>query len=504
MIIDQLLKLVEAQAAQALVIRSGAPPVLERRGGKVALSMPSLDPEMVEMILEEVASPAQRKDHAAIATGIEIEYRSTDQREYQVAISRTGAELRLAFRPITAASRAAAPVRAEPTPPPSAPTEAPGPAAVAATPRPSPPEPATDRAGATQGVIDRTLARAEHEGASDVFLSSGLTVRLRVGGGLVELDDVVDEAELREFFAPLLHAERLEELRVQGSTDLAVEHHDGGRTKRWRANVFRRHGGLSAALRPIRTEVPSLRELSLPDDFLELTHHHTGLVLVTGMAGSGKSTTLVALVEHVNRTTAKHVLTLEDPIEYEYRPARALVQQREIGRDVVDFATGLRAALRESPDIILLGEMRDRETISAALTAAETGHLVLATMHAGSAAMAIDRIVDVFPEHQQSQIRTQLSGVLRAIVTQVLLPSTRPPARVPAYEKLLVNTAVGAKIRELRGHQIQSEIQKGRNEGMVSLELSMARLVRAGRLSMDVALAHAGDRHLLAELVRQS
>ena len=346
--------------------------------------------------------------------------------------------------------------------------------------------------------------RDRHEGASDVFFASGMAVRLRVGGGLVELDDVVEESELREFFAPLLHAERVEELRVQGSTDLAVEHHDGGRTQRWRANLFRRHGGLSAALRPIRTEVPSLRELNLPDDFLELTQHRTGLVLVTGMAGSGKSTTLVALVEHVNRTAAKHVLTLEDPIEYEYRPARALVQQREIGRDVADFATGLRAALRESPDIILLGEMRDRETISAALTAAETGHLVLATLHAGSAAMAIDRIVDVFPEHQQSQVRTQLAGVLRAVVTQVLLPSTRPPARVPAYEKLLVNTAVGAKIRELRGHQIQSEIQKGRAEGMVSLELSMAKLVRAGRLAMDVALAHAGDPNLLAELVRQS
>ncbi|MBL8943763.1 MAG: PilT/PilU family type 4a pilus ATPase [Myxococcales bacterium] len=506
MIIDQLLKLVEAQAAQALVIRSGAPPVLERRGGKVALSMPSLDPEMVEMILEEVASPAQRGDHAAIATGIEVEYRSADQREYQVAISRTGAELRLAFRPISAATRAAALARPSEAPVPAEPPSPP--VGVATAPRPAPIEPtpsrATDRAGATQGVIDRTLARAQHEGASDVFFASGMAVRLRVGGGLVELDDVVEESELREFFAPLLHAERVEELRVQGSTDLAVEHHDGGRTQRWRANLFRRHGGLSAALRPIRTEVPSLRELNLPDDFLELTQHRTGLVLVTGMAGSGKSTTLVALVEHVNRTAAKHVLTLEDPIEYEYRPARALVQQREIGRDVADFATGLRAALRESPDIILLGEMRDRETISAALTAAETGHLVLATLHAGSAAMAIDRIVDVFPEHQQSQVRTQLAGVLRAVVTQVLLPSTRPPARVPAYEKLLVNTAVGAKIRELRGHQIQSEIQKGRAEGMVSLELSMAKLVRAGRLAMDVALAHAGDPNLLAELVRQS
>jgi twitching motility protein PilT len=249
--------------------------------------------------------------------------------------------------------------------------------------------------------------------------------------------------------------------------------------------------------------VPSLRELGLPDDLHELTAHHSGLVLVSGRAGAGKSTTLVALVEQVNRTAAKHVITLEDPIEYEYSPGRALIHQREIGRHVDDFASGLRAALRETPDIIMVGELRDHEAISAALTAAETGHLVLATLHSGSAAMAIDRIVDVFPEHQQVQVRAQLASVLRAVLTQVLLPSTRPPKRVPAYEMLLVTTAVAAKIRDLRGHQIQSEIQKGRSEGMITLELSLARLVRAGKLAMEVAVAHANDRHLFGDLLRQ-
>lgn len=504
MIIDPFLKLVETQAAQGLVIRSGAPPVLEKSGSKVALSMPNLDADMVEMILEEVASVEQR---GAIAAGgaIDTEYKSGDGKSYQVAITRDR-DLRIVFRLVVAGART--PARA---PDPPSTTRAPAPVPV----HPHVPiEPVVQvtspiaaripTATLPAGTIARALARAEHEGASDVLLAGGLPARLRVGGHLIEQNDVVDEDELESLFAPLLGPEQREELARTGSTDLAIAFPDGNGTKRWRANIFRRHGGLSAALRPIRTEIPSLRELGLPEDFHELTQYRTGLVLVTGMAGAGKSTTLVALVEHINRTTAKHVLTLEDPIEYEYRPGRALVQQREIGRDVSDFATGLRAALRETPDIILLGEMRDRETVSAALTAAETGHLVLATLHAGSAAMAIDRIVDVFPEHQQAQVRAQLAAVLRAVITQILLPSTRPPARVAVYEKLLVTTAVATKIRDLRGHQITSEIQKGRGEGMVSLELSMARLVRTGRLAMDVAMDHASDKHLLGELVRQS
>jgi twitching motility protein PilT len=356
-----------------------------------------------------------------------------------------------------------------------------------------------------EGVVAQALARAELERASDVLLSTDRAVRLRVGGALVELDTLVVDADaILRTFLPLLDAPRRAELERRGSVDLALDLRAAGGGRRWRINLFRQFGGLAVAMRPIRTEVPSLRELGLPDDLHELTAHRSGLVLVTGTAGAGKSTTLVALVEHVNRTAAKHVITLEDPIEYEYAQGRALIHQREIGRHVDDFASGLRAALRETPDIIMVGELRDREAISAALTAAETGHLVLATLHSGSAAMAVDRVVDVFPEHQQAQVRAQLASVLRAVLTQVLLPSTRPPQRVPAYEKLLVTTAVGAKIRELRGHQIQSEIQKGRAEGMVSLELSLARLVRAGKLAMEVAIAHANDRHLFGDLLRQT
>jgi twitching motility protein PilT len=218
---------------------------------------------------------------------------------------------------------------------------------------------------------------------------------------------------------------------------------------------------------------------------------------MTGPTGSGKSTTLAVLLEHINRTRARHVITLEDPIEYIYARKRSIVHQREVGIHVDSFATGLRAALRESPDVILVGEMRDLDTIGAAITAAETGHLVLSTLHSGSATMAIDRIVDVFPEYQQSQIRTQLADVLRAVVTQRLIPSTNPRKRVPAVEILRVNYAIANLIREHKNHQITSQIQTGREDGMVPMDRSLAELVRGGKISREVAMRSSNDpRHL--------
>jgi twitching motility protein PilT len=509
MLVDPLLKLVEAQGAQGLVVRASAPPALDKRGQSTPLSMPSLDAEMLSMVLDDVTTAEQR---AEVDNGVAVEtqYKSGDGKRWTVIVDRPGGELRMLFRPLAPAGAA----NNHPPAPAAPPRPVAAPVAVAdvvtapiVTHPPSEPNlvamPST--VVVPDGVIAQALARAEYERASDVLLSTDRAIRMRVGGSLVELDSlVVDGDSIARTFLPLLDAPHRAELERRGSTDLALDLRSEGTGRRWRVNVFRQFGGLAVALRPIRTEVPSLRELGLPDDLHELTSHRTGLVLVTGTAGAGKSTTLVALVEHVNRTAAKHVITLEDPIEYEYAQGKALVHQREIGRHVDDFASGLRAALRETPDIIMVGELRDREAISAALTAAETGHLVLATLHSGSAAMAVDRIVDVFPEHQQAQVRAQLASVLRAVLTQILLPSTRPPQRVPAYEKLLVTTAVGAKIRELRGHQIQSEIQKGRAEGMVSLELSLARLVRAGKLAMEVAIAHANDRHLFGDLLRQA
>ena len=225
-------------------------------------------------------------------------------------------------------------------------------------------------------------------------------------------------------------------------------------------------------------------------------------MLVTGAAGSGKSTTLVALTEHLNRTAPRHIVTLEDPIEYRYTPKRSLIHQRELGRHVDSFAGGLRAALRESPDVILVGEMRDRETIAAALTAAETGHLVLSTLHSANPWMAIDRMLDAFPGAQQPQVRAQLAGVLRAILSQHLLVSTTPPLRVPAYEKLVVTAAAANQIRDDKVHQLSSTIQTGREDGMVPLEASLAELVRRRRIDARHARALARDPQLLAELAR--
>jgi twitching motility protein PilT len=291
-------------------------------------------------------------------------------------------------------------------------------------------------------------------------------------------------------------------LDATGSVDFSFDELvDEGRLL-LRVNLFRSERGLAAALRPIERRIPSLEELGLPASFRELIGFTSGLVLMTGQAGSGKSTTLAALIEQLNTTRPCHIITLEDPIEYRYTNARSLIHQREVGRHVESFSSGLRAALRESPDVILLGELRDLPTISAALTAAETGHLVLATLHCGSAPMAVDRIIDVFPGHQQQQIRSQLAAALRAVVTQTLLPAITPGQRVPAYEKLMVTDAVANKIRESRGHQLLTEIQTGRVEGMVSLERSLAALVQSGQVAIETALNAAHDRDGLKRLVK--
>jgi len=368
---------------------------------------------------------------------------------------------------------------------------------------PAPLEALRDEPLLDPGPLASVLAHADRQRASDILLSHGCNARLRVAGEITELPGhAIDEPTLRAFVAPVLSARAEYELCHAGSTDLALRVRTDGRPQRYRANLFLQQSGLAMALRPVRADPPTLDVLNLPDELAELAALPSGLLLMTGTAGSGKSTTLVALIEHINRTAPKHVITLEDPIEYEYKHRRALVHQRQLGVHVSSFSEGLRAALRESPDVILVGEMRDHATMAAALTAAETGHLVLSTLHAADAAMALDRMIDSFPEHQQSQVRFQLAGVLRAVVTQRLLPSRVLPQRVPAIELLRVNTAVATKIREGRGHQIQSEIQKGRADGMLSFEVTLAALVRRGLLAAETAMAHSTNPVLMAEHLR--
>ncbi len=352
-------------------------------------------------------------------------------------------------------------------------------------------------------ALESLLAAALERGASDIMLSSGTYPRARVGGDFLPIGSHDHSDELiSAFVEEALTDELRARFEREGSVDMPMTVTVKHSPRRMRANLFRQFRGLALALRPIREIVPKLRELGLPENLGELTDYPNGLVLLCGPTGSGKSTTLAALIRRINYGRPRHVITIEDPIEYIHNPRKqSLIHQREVGVHVSSFAAGLRAALRESPDIILLGEMRDHDTIAAALTAAETGHLVLSTLHSANAAMAIDRIIDVFPAHQQRQVRIQLAAVLRATVTQVLLPASGGQ-RLPAIEKMIVTPAIAAKIREERVHQLASDIQTGKADGMVTLEQSLAALVRAGKVKPAVARLAARNPRALEELLR--
>jgi len=313
---------------------------------------------------------------------------------------------------------------------------------------------------------------------------------------------VFEESELSAAFDAALGPERRRRLAETGSVDLGLDHvrAEGDRPVRFRVNLFRRHGGLTAVLRPIWESIPSLDELHLPKTLRRVVEAANGLVLFAGPTGSGKSTTLAALLQIVNQTRACHVLTLEDPVEFLFPPGRALIHQRELGAHMRSFSDGLRAALRESPDVILLGEMRDPETIAHALTAAETGHLVLSTIHAGSAPGAIERVVNALPEVERSSVRTQLASVLRYVVVQHLVP-TVDGSRVPAVGVLAVNHAVGALIREGKSQLLATQMEIGADEGMVTLEAALAELVRSGRVTREAALAATTQRDGLEALL---
>lgn len=521
-LVDSLLKLMSAQGAEMLVIPSTEPPWLDKRGELRTLSMPALGRDMVEAMVEDLLDAPLRAQLAA-GQAVETRYAAADGLPYVVLVEPRADGPRLTLRradlEATTQTSTAEPVEL-PRPPaessPAAPPDAPPPPPAIPSP-PASADPQPPAAYAVTGPLEAlrnepvldpgplasVFVYAAREHASDILLSHGSNARLRVAGEITELPGhAIDEAVLRAFLAPVLGARAQYELRHTGGVDLALRVRTEGRAQRYRANLFLQQSGWAMALRPVRADPPTLDVLNLPGELAELATLSSGLVLMTGTAGSGKSTTLVALIEHINRSAPKHVITLEDPIEYEYQHRRALVHQRQLGVHVSSFSEGLRAALRESPDVILVGEMRDHATMAAALTAAETGHLVLSTLHAADAAMALDRIIDSFPEHQQGQVRFQLSGVLRAVVTQRLLPSRTLPQRVPAIELLRVNTAVATKIREGRGHQIQSEIQKGRADGMLSFEVTLAALVRRGLLSPEAAMAHSGNPVLMAEHLR--
>jgi len=352
-------------------------------------------------------------------------------------------------------------------------------------------------AGELPAALIALLARVASRGASDIHLSPRRAPIVRCNGALEALDGVPG------FDAAALLAGRphLEQVRAGGSVDRAFDVPGLGRI---RVNVYASDEGLCAAVRILRREAPALSELNLPPQVEALVDLPHGLVVTCGPTGSGKSSTLAALVQHALRARAQVLVTLEDPIEYLIRPMRAsgLVRQREVGTHVRDFATGLRDALREDPDILLIGEMRDPETISLALTAAETGHLVFATLHTRTAASAVERIVDTYPPERQRQIRVQLADSLRAVIAQRLVPTADGAGRVPAVELLRVTYGVANLIREGRTAQIVNALQGGGSEGMLVLERNLADLVRANRIRRETALATANDASALSDYLR--
>ncbi len=340
------------------------------------------------------------------------------------------------------------------------------------------------------GPLEELVRRAQAAGASDIHVTVEFPPVFRLGGELVRADDIpLSRAQVEAILHPLLGSAQRARLEECGHVDLSYSLPGVGR---FRVNVYRQRGSLAAALRLIPVRVPHLHELGLPEVVASFARLQNGLVLVTGTAGSGKSTTLAAMVNLINSERSCHVITLEDPIEYLHRHNRSVINQREIGIDSDSFAGALRAALRQDPDVIMVGEMRDLETIAIALTAAETGHLVLSSLHTIDAAQTVDRIIDVFSPHQQQQVRVQLAGVLRGIVAQALVPSVVPGRRVVACEVLVATPAVRNLIREGKTHQIVSAIQTGARFGMCTMEASLRRLAETGQISEEQYRERAG------------
>jgi len=351
--------------------------------------------------------------------------------------------------------------------------------------------------------IDALLERMVARSASDLHVTVGTPPAMRVNGALERYQDVPDLSpeDTHQMLYRILSTEQQKVLEINRQIDFA---HSIPGLARFRVNVFFQRGTLGAAFRLIPADIKTLEELGIPTALHALTEKPRGLVLVTGPTGSGKSTTLAALIDEINRKRSEHILTIEDPVEFVHRHKRCIVNQREIGPDASSFAEALRAALREDPDVILLGEMRDLETISTAITAAETGHLVFATLHTQSAPSTVDRIIDAFPAAQQEQVRVQLAVTLQGICTQALLPTPGGMGRVPALEILFPDDAVRNLIRQGKVEQVYSVMQTGTAKGMRTMEQSLADLVIRKVITLDDALSRSSRPEQLFGLLERA
>ena len=340
-------------------------------------------------------------------------------------------------------------------------------------------------------AIEEILAKAKEAGASDVHITVGIPPKMRVNGALITMQgDKLAPADTVEIAAQIMNDKQQQRFEENGECDMSFAIPGQGR---YRLNVYKQRGSIAMAFRLVDTQVPSAESLGVPQSVIDLYQKKRGLILVTGPTGSGKSTTLASLIDKINNNREAHVITLEDPIEYLHTHKRSIVNQREIGLDSMNYAHALRAALREDPDVILVGEMRDFETISVAITAAETGHLVLSTLHTIGAASTVDRVIDVFPPHQQQQIRVQLANVLEAVISQQLIPTADGSGRVAAFEVLHSNPAVRNLIREGKTHQLTSVMQTNRKMGMITMDDAILQLYSDYKIDREMALQFAQD-----------
>lgn len=334
---------------------------------------------------------------------------------------------------------------------------------------------------------------------SDLHIVEGSAPYFRVDGELVPVENgpILTVDSTRTLIEPLLNEEQKEYVEVNKELDLGYQYQDKGR---FRINIYHTRGMLAAALRLVPAEILTVEELNLPQEVHRFAQYKQGFILVTGPTGEGKSTSLASVISEINKTRAEHILTIEDPIEYVHKPIKSIVSQREMNQDTKDWSVALRSALRADPDIVMVGEMRDYETIASAITVAETGHLVFATLHTGSASQTMDRIIDVFPSEQQGQIRQQLASTIIAVASQRLLPRLSG-GRIPAVELMFANDAVRNLIREGKTYQIDNVMQTSGSQGMILMENSLARLVQQGQISKEIAMRQAFRPNEMARLI---
>jgi twitching motility protein PilT len=343
------------------------------------------------------------------------------------------------------------------------------------------------------------LALVVEHNASDIHMSVGTPPCIRCNGRLVKMETRALFAEDMEKLATeIATPEQIQRARAEGSVDFAFTFRE---RNRFRCSLYLQKGTFALAMRLIPRKMMTLEEIGLPPAIRSLLTLPRGLVLVTGPTGSGKTTSLAAMLDVINRTASSHIMTIEDPIEYIHEHQGGMFHQREVGADVPSFAEGLRRALRQDPDVILVGEMRDLETMETAITAAETGHLVFSTLHTTGAGRTVDRIVDAFPAHQQEQVRVQLSANLKAVISQLLLPRADRPGRIAVFEVMMLTHSIGALIRDNKTFRIGSEIQTGAKHGMVSLEASLVDLYLAGVIEREEVFSKAQDPEMAAQLL---